>query len=109
MKKNLRRYLRNKFSSYPIFLTTVIEETIFSSLYSLASLSWISDRKRVGFSLHFLLCSMDMHSYFCATTVLFDHCGLQNTLKSGSLIPSALFFLLKMLWLFSVFFIPYKL
>ena len=36
-EKNLRRYLRNKFSSCPVFLTTVIEETIFSSSYSPAS------------------------------------------------------------------------
>ena len=46
-------------------------------------------------SLGFLSCSIDVYFCFCASTILLITVALWYSLKSGRLIPPALFFFLK--------------
>ena len=50
----------------------------------------------MGLSLGFLSCSIDLYiSVFVPVTYCLDYCSFVDSMKSGSLIPPALFFFLK--------------
>ena len=51
------------------FPSTLIEETVFSPLYILAS--FVTDYLNMGLFLGLLSCSIDLYFCFCASTILF--------------------------------------
>ena len=80
-----------------VFTTPFIEEAVFPQCIFLSPLSQhrFIAHINVGLFLGSLLCSIDLYVCFCASYVALITVAMQYSLKSGSTIPPAFFFFLK--------------